>query len=430
MKILIKIFLVLLFVNLSFAQRAELNHFIMDYGQTFDFVSARSLGMGGSGLAGGQSYDAPAINPALLSRTSGVIAVAAGMWLNKTVEDRAFPYYDSFVGFNDYGSYAYNAYWKQNGWVSVQYRIPASLVRGLTVATGYVPFRSYEYDYREEVRDPVNKNDRLLGYNTMMQTGRLNAIPLAVSYRIFNSLSVGAQVSFLLGNLEYKEMVNPKASEFQKNARNLKIRKQLAATPLVADLGATYTVNPRLTVGAKVRLPYTVKFNRQFSDLLADSSASLPAQQLDYPLTLGAGFEYRFENVLAAVINFDFNYRFWSQFKVDGQTPQSFNDSYQIKLGVEHRFFDRVPLRAGFLYETLPQSASFTRSVMTVGSGFVFRNVHVNMSGGVSNFKYYQDDLFPEDLYGLENRSDADRVRVTDFFVRLDCNYALQFSGK
>ncbi len=425
MKILINFCVIILLSGSVFAQRADLNQFIMNYGQSYDFVSARSLGMAGSGLAGGQNYDALMLNPALLSNGSGLLSFAGGIWLNKTIEDRAYPYYDSFVGFQDYGSYAYNAYWKQNGWVTLQFNLPENIFPGLSFGFGYVPFRSFEYDYQEEVRDPVNKSDRLLGYNTLAQTGKLSAIPIAVAYRIFKSLYLGGQVSFLNGTLEYKKLINPKASEYQQNALYSVTEKELATVPVVVDFGFIYVLNQRLTVGGNVQLPYSLEFDQTVHDMLADSVSSGVSETLDYPLTVGAGIEYKFENVLAAKINVDFNYRFWSAFKVNGVTPNTFNDTYQVKLGVEHLFFDNVPLRAGFLYETLPQSASFTRSVLTVGSGFETRGVRINIAGGVSNFEYYQDDLFPEELYGLENRSDPDRIRVTNFYVRLDVNYAL-----
>ncbi len=420
MKTVIQILSIFLFATLAFAQQGDFNYDKMNYGTQTPFISARSMGMGGSGVAGGTEADAAALNPALIGENSSLITFTGGLWLNRHIEDRAFPYYDSFVGFNDYGSYYYHAKWYQGFWGMAVFNIPFPQLQGINVAAGVLPFSGFDYDYEEEVRDPADKSDRLLGYNTIKQQGAFTQIPLIVAYRALPGLYVAGQVSLVRGQIDASQIINPHVADFESIAMHQIHTKKLDKTPLVSTLGLRYRMDERLTVGASVRLPYSLSFKRSFTDVLADTAAVESGQTLDYPLRFAAGLEYRFENILAAKINLDFVYDLWSQFKDNLKANTRFQDTYSFRVGVEHLFFDKVPLRAGFLYSTLRQSASFSRAVLTIGSGFTVRQVQINFGGGVSNMDYYQADMFPDSMWGLNDRSDSDRVKLTNYFLRAD----------
>ncbi len=424
MKIVRYLILSFLLSGILFAQQADFNQSKMRYGDAMLFSSARSLGMGGSGIADGDLSAGTVLNPALIRNGKGMIRFSAGMGLQKITEDRAYPYYDSFVGFNDYGSYAYNANWYNQFYGQIAATLPIGYAKHFSIATGILPFRDFQYDYREEVHDPVNISDKLLGYNSIRQTGMMNLVPLTIAYEPFAGLSVGAQVGFVFGSIDSIMAIKPvgivPAAVETKEQRT----KTLDGTPLVTSLGLSYRYDERLGLGLNIHLPYTLDFNSSFTQdsLMAVSSK----QSITYPLQLGSGFSYRFQNVLEARVSVDFVYDFWSQFK-DSQRITDFNDTYTLRFGVEHLFFDQIPLRAGFTFGTLKESRDFTRTVLTVGSGFELSGVQVDFAGGVSSFQYYQDDVFPEDLYGYTNRSDSDRVNLSNFFLRIDLNYA--FTG-
>ncbi len=407
--------------GLLFAQRADFNQSKMRYGDAMLFSSARSLGMGGSGIADGNLPGSMALNPALIRKGGGMIRFSGGLALQKITEDRAYPYYDSFVGFNDYGSYAYNSNWYNQFYGQLAVTLPYDFAKRFSVAVGVLPFKDFQYDYREEVHDPVNVSDKLLGYNSIRQTGVLNLAPVTVAYEPIDGLSVGAQVGLLYGSIDSIMTVKPvgivPAAVETKEQR----QKTLDGTPLMTSFGIHYRYDERLGLGLQVRLPYTLDFNTSFTK---DSLTAVSSDQsLTYPMRLGGGLAYRFQNVLEARVSVDFVYDFWSRFE-DSQQPTDFNDTYTLRFGVEHLFFDQIPLRAGFTFGTLKESRDFTRTVLTVGSGFIFSGVQVNFAGGVSSFQYYQDDIFPENLYGYANRSDSDRVNLNNYFLRIDLNYA------
>ena len=281
------------------AQMANLNLTRMRYGHEIHFYSARMLGLAGSGLAGRGNLANALQNPALVSGPSGQLTLQAGLMTDKLIEDRQFPYYDSFAGFNDFGSYSFNSNYYFTPYFQARYSVPVK--RPVTVQAGFVPFLDFRYNYAEEVRDPFDKTDKLLGYNWIKQTGLLNQLFLAVSAQIINNLNFGLKIGLLMGSVDSTMKIQPRVPGNLFNARRLDRSRTLSATPVLVNLGLHYTVNERLVLGAFVRLPYKLKFNNQLkTDTLTFR------QTISYPMRLGAGLDYRFQSILEARVFFGF----------------------------------------------------------------------------------------------------------------------------
>ena len=104
MKYILYLLIIILCINSLPAQTLDYNMSRMLHGEDVMFYNAEHLGRGGSGLAGGAAAEALYLNPALLSKTKSGFVFNFGSAFNKLTEDRAYPYYDSFVGFNDFTS--------------------------------------------------------------------------------------------------------------------------------------------------------------------------------------------------------------------------------------------------------------------------------------------------------------------------------------
>ena len=111
MKIRIYLISIFLAVNFALAQKGEFNYSRMQYGEEVQALSARMLSMGNSGLAGNDVFSGMYLNPANIAATSDKFSVSGGLMMDKAEEDRSYPYYDTFGGFVDYGSYFYNKNW-------------------------------------------------------------------------------------------------------------------------------------------------------------------------------------------------------------------------------------------------------------------------------------------------------------------------------
>ncbi|HGY54298.1 MAG TPA: hypothetical protein ENK44_01225 [Caldithrix abyssi] len=421
-------------------QQLDLNFSYMLYGREVPASSARALALGGSGIAGGEAVDASFLNPALLGNGKAGIGLNAGFFLDHVEEDRAYPYYDSFEGFNGYGSYSFNKNWYPNGYGLISYTVDLPAVNKLSLSSGFLPFIDFTYHYREEVgnpnRTPDYKKDKILGYNSIESTGRLNRIPLAIAVKPLDNLSVGLQVDVLSGSIDSLASVSPREEmfppeEIEAIKSNEKTTKTLNNTPLVFSLGLHYRFGDRLSAGFLIRGPYEIQFLNRYENTQAPDKNRQEIRTLSYPMRLGLGLDYRFTNILSGRLSFDFVYDFWSQFKDDLRPGLEFNDTYSLRTGVEHLFFDEIPLRFGFRYNSMRESRNFSESLITFGTSFRFLGVTVDLSAGISSQVYYQYDLFDDSIYGLFSRgSELDKVTLSTIYGRLSIQYVFFSLGE
>jgi len=434
------IFIILLFGSFLFAQNAEFNFSQINYGAFNNYASAKQLALGNSGLAGGDALSALYLNPALATKTTRFLDLNAGVMMNLVEEDRAYPYYDTFGGFTDYGSYFFNKNWYPNYYGAVHIRLSLPYVKKSVLSLGFLPFLDYSYNYLEEVgfpnTSPEYKKDKILGYNSIDNEGSLNLIPVGLSFMPLDQLSVGIQVGVLTGAVDYKKSMVPvkelfSDEEYAEIYSQEEVENALNTTPVVSSLGLNYNLNERLALAMSARLPFTVKYDQSTTEEGVQDTAFTSDYSLTYPMQLGFGLEYRFTNILEARILLDFIYDFWSKFEDSRIASLDYYDTYSLRVGVEHNFFDQVPLRVGFSYSTLRESRDFSKTLLSVGSGVNIKELAVNFALGFSSFQYYQYDMFDDAAYGMLNRgTELDRVQVSEFFGRIDFTYAFDLGSK
>ncbi len=422
MKIVRLIIIVVFFAISGKAQIGYLNYDKMHIGQEVSAHSARMLGLAGSGLALQGAYGQGVVNPALIVSAQKGFGFKAGFAVNKLIENREYPYYDSFVGFNDYGSYAYNAHWYYKAYFALRFSAKAPWGSWFALQAGFTPLLDFRYDYTEEVRDPVAKSDQLLGYNWISQDGVMNMGYLALGYQVFPKWTLGLTLGMVRGSIDSTEQIEPKISGAFLSRSSTQRSRTLQRTPLVVSLGTHYQLTDRLGLAASVRLPFSLSFDGKVKSS-SDSAWTSYNEKLTYPLRLGTGFDYRFQNILQARVFADFYYEFWSHFKDSRTTHRSFRDTYTIRAGIEHIFFDKLPFRVGFAFNQLPQNPDLTKTLLTVGTGWKIGPADLDAAAGIVHQQFFQPDIFPDTIYGLPARTDLDRVTWTSYFLRLDVSY-------
>lgn len=427
MKYLILIILLLISVN-SFAQQLEMNYSRIYYGDENQYLTARSLGLAGAGIAGDDAYASVLTNPALAVYSESWLNLNAGLSIYKLEEDRSYPYYDNFGGFVDYGSYVFNKYWYSQFYGIITSRLPFESLMGLSVSTGFIPFQSFDYDYLEEVRSG-DYGDALLGYNHMTSEGVLNAIPFNIALKPFEglfldqqiSLAIGGGVNILTGSIEQMDKVTAIDSRYLSAEHDTTYNLDLDNTPVISSIGLQIKIGDRFSFGTSLRLPYDIDFKNKTK---AQDTSYIETQTLSYPMRLSFGTEYRFQNILEARIFTDFIYTFWEDFKDSENENLSFDNTYNIRAGIEHIFFNRVPFRVGFDYGTLRESKDYSQALLSAGTGFIVNNVKVDMAVGISSLTYRQQDMYLNENFGYENATDADQVKWNHLYARIDVNYA------
>ncbi len=372
--------------------------------------------MGGSGMARGGIALAPSHNPALIARADSGITLWISGGMASLKEDRSFPYYDNFNGFVDYGSYYYQDNSVFNYALQVAWRLP-DFYEGLRMAVGasVQPFLDYNYTYFEEVRSS-GFGDALLAYNEYSAAGYRtgNAITLGAAYGGF---AAGVNVAVLQGDIDRTDRIEPKALGLESIARDVHIARKTDVLPALALLGATWQADERLTLALSYRTPFEINETYNYSS--ADTAYSTPVE-LRYPARFGAGMDYRFRNILQARLMLDFYYTFWSGMRDSENPGLDFNDTYALRIGVEHIFFNDFAFRAGYAFETDRENRELTRTQLTAGLGYVWNRLTLNAGFAWSALEYFQNDLYDNALYGETTRSDNDRVTWNEMRVKFD----------
>lgn len=126
------------------------------YGYTLSMYDARSLAMGGAGLASIEGAAGMALNPALIGKTEGVNVSLTGIMV-LAEESREAPLHDSFDGVIGYNTYALNTEVYDHYVGAVAFN-PADEFSEFewapVVAVGYIPRIDMSYDYHVQVQGP------------------------------------------------------------------------------------------------------------------------------------------------------------------------------------------------------------------------------------------------------------------------------------
>ena len=400
------------------AQQANLNLDKARYGFEVASPTARGLALGNSGLAAGGVLLAASHNPALLARADSGLVLQSGADFLSIQEDRSFPYYDNFGGFVDYGSY----YFQDNAYYNFSAQLVYSmkgLVKDLPLALslGWMPFMDFNYNYFEEVRS-TSFGDKLLAYNEFSGEGVLYALPFTVA-AAFDNFSVGLSVALLNGDVTTVNRVIPKALGLDSLARDAVLQRQALNTPFYINAGFSFRVDERLSVGGSFRSG----FEYQTENLLTggDSSQTL-TQAVAYPARVGMGFDYRFRNILQARLMVDFYYNFWSALTDDLYKAPDYNDTYNIRVGVEHLFFNDFAFRVGYSFENMRENRELTKTLLTAGLGYRWKNVDLNLGLGLTAMEFYQADLYDDAAYdsNVSTRTQNDLVKWNETYGKLD----------
>ena len=401
----------------------------MNYGQENQYLTARSLGLAGSGSASDDANFSVLNNPALVVNATSWLNLNIGTTIYKLEEDRSFPYYDNFGGFVDYGSYVFNKNWYEGFYGILTSRLPFPSLFGLSFSTGYIPYQDFNYDYLEEVRSDFF-GDALLAYNIFSSEGSLYAIPLNLGFTPYSStifdkkvsVSAGIGLNILTGSIKQNWRIETKDPSLTQLDSEINIKRDLENTPLVPTVGLRITVGERFAIGSTTRLPYDIKFSQDTSFFVNGSIDK--NQLLSYPLQQIFGMDYRFQNILTARVFLDFIYTYWENFEDSWNESLNFDNTFNVRAGVEHIFFNKVPFRVGFNYTTLRESKNYSKTLLAIGSGFYLDQIRFDLAAGVSSLQYFQRDLYDNANYGLESSTEADRIKWNELYARIDLNYA------
>lgn len=412
-------------------------------------TSTRQIGVGFSSWGNSGSAAALFTNPALIALSDRKVAFYFGMNGNSINEKRSFPVQDSFGDFLADNTYVVNANWYPGIQVGMNYRLLKSLYLGLA----FQQFANRNFRYEEEVRGSVYgqyNRDPLVGYHRLSSTGNDARLTIGSAYRLFNPLRIAAAFQIQLpGEYEDRyevEVIRSSVNLAAEETVSYRSKPTIAALKNVI-LGISYDVNRHLSLAAAYKFRYDATVEDGLFYLVHDTTSLLPVfaidstrqiRSADYnrPSELRLSLKYEPQNIIKTAFYLEAVYQPWSQAKVDYEfrnegLPSSFpvylyatsyplRDVLKIHVAVEHLFFSGVPFRMGFYHDPNPIDAGMDRNWFTAGTGYIWGNLALDVSGAFAKSEYDYPDLFP--IVG-EERLEFDSVRETYLIGMLTLKY-------
>jgi len=312
------------------------------------FVSGRSVGMGGVGLAVVDGGTLNHLNPAALAQIP--LSYISGNFIHETADLQGLSQ-DASMSNTSVGS--------------VQFAVPLKTSR-VALAVGLHPFSTIEYSFSDSGAVDNKTFEELVNGD-----GGVNEATVSFAVRPLHNLYVGVTAVFHFGILRNKWRILFDSPEF----RNTQDEVSRSFTAGNVRIGAIYNPTPNWSVGGVFSPSVTLDADKAIELENGFRFTDLPGKQFKIPVSYGVGTSLQLNKRF--LIGVDFFTRKWSDVKQNGYV----NNSYRVAAGFEFSarrkrkpsYLEKVAYRAGFYYSDLgleyPAGEKVTEIFGTVGLG-------------------------------------------------------------
>ena len=425
------VLLALVILLVAVPQVGAVPQIMTEYGDQMAWRDAEINAMGGTGTAlyrGGMSN---IFNPAFLIEEKNS-RLDLGFSLDQEHEDRFVPLFDGFESFvTDVAISSNRQHYFQTGF-GVAGRIldgdfPLSV--GVSLADRY----PYSYTFDEEVRNPSsatgNDRDRVIQERQRKVTGTLRNLSLGAGLDLFEGLSFGAAVHYAFGTRTEVRTVR----DYQDDSLSYSERDEFQMDGVNFTLGLRGIITERVEVGFawESQLSATGDFTTTQTDDLGQPISPFEAEYR-YPNVYRAGLTFRPRTDPRTVFSIEGEYKPWSELQ-DSLNPvtveaDELEDVVDIRIGLQHTFYNGMPLRFGFRYFDSYADEEANASVFSAGVGVPVGNGLLSASMELSKITSIQDHQFPypDEFLGPQFEADP-QARVADTRFRIGVGYKLEF---
>jgi len=319
----------------------------LGYGILSDNVTSAQRGMGGVGYAMNSGRQINVMNPASYAAIDTLTFLFdMGGNLSQTWSTEQGPKGNNITGKDLGGGLDY---------ITMQF----PLGKYMGGSAGLLPYSQVGYSFGDVVGDDD-------GISSRQGSGGINQLYIGVAGKPYKGVTVGANISYVFGNIRNDNYVTTAAGEQSLFERVLKV------TDYKLDFGVQYSyrLKPRhrLTAGV-VYSPgksfhghtYGVHYPMNSSDntVQPDTTGySTLKGKYSMPATWGIGVNYELDERL--MVEADFTYQPWSKVKYQAlegyETAEKFFDRWKVNVGTQFTprprgsYLQRVQYRAGAFY--------------------------------------------------------------------------------
>ena len=401
------------------------------YGSPAATLGAEADAMAGTGVAVYRGGISARLNPALLTSEKSR-RVDGSLCLYQDHEDRFQSLWDSFESYvADTAIASQRSHYFDTGF-GAALRAGRGLVVGAALSTLY----DWTYDFDEEILDPdpgADVYDTILEQRSFTSDGRLRALTLGVAMSTPDErLSVGVSGNYAFGTRELT-----RSRRFaQDQDDSYTITEEFDYSGFNAVLGLYAKLTPRLELGAAWETPLTVSGDQDYvatvRNVAADTLetvASARDGEVKYPNRYRIGFTLYPRSEPRTVFTAEMIFSEWTMLEDDlyaDDAQPRLEDTVDVRVGVQHTFYNGVPLRFGFRRLDSYTDPEAGASFFTTGIGIPWEKGMFQISAELSKVESYQEHWFPYE-YEDTDIVTADYARVEETRFRLGAGFTYLF---
>ena len=394
-------------------------------------------------LAKGGIYSGP-FSKHIFNRYGESLNFEADIIRNSFTERRSVPVIDMFDDVVTQNVYSLNRpaftslSWSLSGSLNEKFNIPISF------SLSDAPFWDFRYDYNEEVRASlgpgVYNRDPVVGYHLINVDGAIRSLEFGVSTNVGSNVKLGFNFENLYeDDIIYTSGVNviDEDDALASDTTNIRSISLSAENESRFTLGAIYDLKKNVSFGFSFTPSTTIKFSSGGFVPVLDERSQLPKftfsdsssnYNISLPREISMGFSIQVNNPTKTSINGGLVLKDWDAYdeyivehiSVD-TTKFNYQSTLGFSLGVEHIILGKTPLRFGFIYSESPLGEEFEITKFTIGSGWVYENISLDVSAvfGATDYRY-------EDLFQTASQEDSflDRVDESSAVLKATIKYS------
>ena len=296
-------------------------------------------------------------------------------------------------------------------YVAMQFRMHKILGFSL----GLLPFSNVGYRVSESFEQT---SDTPASTKQMDGDGGMHQFYAGLGLKLFKNLSVGANISFLWGNIDRNlTVIYPSYSSVSGASPSYSERTQMKLKSYKVDVGVQYTQPIGEKNSFTIGVTYTPKHTMSPTAKVTTTTSVVTNKDIEavcgLPNMYGAGVSYTYDGRLT--VGADYTLQQWSQMNFDVRGVHPLGDRYKVAAGAEYlpdhmgrNYFHHVRYRLGAYYDSPYYRAQngerAAREVgVTVGLGFPVPRgkSEINVGFQYSNLKGLQANMIDQNLFRI-----------------------------
>lgn len=398
------------------------------YGDPATSLSAEIDAMAGTGTALYRGGFSNVLNPAMLVAGPDETRVDGALSLSQAHEDRFIPLFDTFTSYVTDTAIASNRSHYFGTGFALAHRL-SNAWHPITAALSLTDRYSFAYDFNEQIRDPnsyASPRDAVLQDRGVEIDGMLRALSGGAAIELGPRVSLGAAAHYAFGNRDQTRRLRDYTTPASSTLENANFDMD----GLNFTLGARLHVDERLELGLAYETPLKVtghSLTETFYGAYPDSVRYVAGSTgVDYPRAWRAGLAYRPRSAPRTIFTVDAAWREWSNLddsRLAGDNPLLLQDALDVSIGIEHSFYNGLPVRFGFRRLDAYDDREVGASYFTTGVGLAAGGGTLSVSAELSKLTSVRDHWFAYPSGYVVER----QARVEDTKFRLGVGWSRAF---